>query len=133
MSSQKLSGEVFYPSKEIIEQANIKDWDELNKNASEDYIGFWESLANELDWSKKWDKVLDDSNKPFYKWFVGGKCNISYNCLDKHVRTFRRNKLALIWEGEKGEFKSMSYYALHRETCKFANILRSMGVKKGIA
>ncbi|MBU2492690.1 MAG: acetate--CoA ligase [Bacteroidetes bacterium] len=131
MPSEGLNGEVFYPSSEVIEYANIKNWDELNKRASEDYLGFWESMAGELDWFKKWDKVLDDSNKPFYKWYTGGKCNISYNCLDRHVKTFRRNKLALIWEGEKGEFKSMSYYALHRETCKFANILRSMGVKKG--
>ena len=131
MASQKLSGEVYYPSQEVVNYANISNWDELNKNASSDYLGFWGSLANELDWFKKWDKVLDDSNKPFYKWFTGGRCNIAYNCLDKHVKTFRRNKLALIWEGEKGEFKSFSYYALHRETCKFANILKSMGVKKG--
>ena len=131
MSAKELSGEVFYPSQEIIDYANVKNCEELNKKASENYTGFWESMANELDWFKKWDQVLDDSNKPFYKWFVGGKCNISYNCLDRHVKTFRRNKLALIWEGEKGEFKSLSYYALHRETCKFANILRSMGVKKG--
>lgn len=131
MSSKQLSGEVYYPTQEVINYANIKDWDELNKKASENYLGFWESMAEELEWFKKWDKVLDDSNKPFYKWYVGGKCNISYNCLDRHVKTYRRNKLALIWEGEKGEFKSMSYYALHRDTCKFANILRSMGVKKG--
>lgn len=131
MPSQKLSGEVYYPTQETINYANINNWDELNKFASSDYLGFWESMANELDWFTKWEKVLDDSKKPFYKWFVGGKCNIAYNCLDKHVKTFRRNKLALIWEGEKGEFKSFSYYALHRETCKFANILKSMGVKKG--
>jgi len=131
MSSQKLSGEVYFPTQEIINYANISNWDELNNKASSDYLGFWESMAKELDWFTKWEKVLDDSNKPFYKWFVGGKCNIAYNCLDKHVKTFRRNKLALIWEGEKGEFKSFSYYALHRETCKFANILKSMGVKKG--
>lgn len=131
MPSKKLSGDVYYPSQEVVDYANIHDWDELHKKASKDYTGFWESMAEELDWFKKWDKVLDDSNKPFFKWFVGGKCNISYNCLDRHVKTYRRNKLALIWEGEKGEFKSMSYYALYRETCKFANILRSMGVKKG--
>ena len=80
---------------------------------------------------QKWDKVLDDSNAPFYKWFVGGKTNIVYNCLDRHVATWRRNKLALIWEGENGEVRTFSYHALNREVCKFANVLRSMGVKKG--
>jgi acetyl-CoA synthetase len=75
--------------------------------------------------------VLDDSNKPFYKWFVGGKTNIVYNCLDRHVASWRKNKLALIWEGEKGEMRSFSYHALNREVCMFANVLRSMGVHKG--
>ena len=82
-------------------------------------------------WFEPWTKVLDDSNKPFYKWFVGGKTNIVYNCLDRHVETWRRNKLALIWEGENGEKRTFSYHALNREVCMFANVLRSMGVKKG--
>ena len=131
MPSQKLSGEVYYPSKEIIEKAHIKDWEETDKRAKKDYAGFWEEIANELHWFKKWDKVIDDSKKPFYKWFTGAKTNIVYNCLDAHIKTFRRNKLALIWEGENGEGKTMSYFALHRETCKFANVLKSMGVNKG--
>jgi acetyl-CoA synthetase len=75
--------------------------------------------------------VLDDSNKPFFQWFVGGKVNIVTNCLDRHVDTWRRNKLALIWEGEKGETRSFSYHTLNREVCMFANVLRSMGVRKG--
>ncbi len=128
---QKMTGEVFYPSEEVIQKAHIKNWDELNNEANEDNLGFWEKMANELHWFKKWDKVLDDSNKPFFKWFVGAKTNIAYNCLDVHVQGYRRNKLALIWEGEDGEFRSFSYYALHRETCKFANVLKSMGVQKG--
>ena len=127
----KLKGEVFYPSEDVINQANIKDWDELSKKASKDYEGFWSDIANELDWFAKWDKVIDDSQKPFYKWFTGAKTNIVYNCLDRHVTTSRRNKLAFIWEGENGDFKAYSYYALHRETSKFANILKSMGVGKG--
>jgi len=131
MADIKLHGEVFYPSKKVVQYANIKDWDELDKKAKEDYPGFWESIAAELDWFGKWDKVIDDSQKPFYKWFTNAKVNIVYNCLDRHVKTSRRNKLALIWEGENGEFKAYSYYALHRDTCKFANILKSMGVKKG--
>lgn len=131
MSNTKLSGEVYFPSKEVIEKAHIKDWDKLNDYATNNNEAFWEERANELHWFKKWDKVLDDSEKPFYKWFVGGKTNIAYNCLDIHTKTYRRNKLALIWEGENGEGKTMSYFALHRETCKFGNVLKSLGVKKG--
>ncbi|MBI3123804.1 MAG: acetate--CoA ligase [Ignavibacteriales bacterium] len=131
MSNTKLSGEVYYPSKEIIEKAHIKDWDALNEYATNNNEAFWEERANELHWFEKWNKVLDDSEKPFYKWFVGGKTNIAYNCLDIHIKTSRRNKLALIWEGENGEGKTMSYFALHREACKFGNVLKSLGVKKG--
>ena len=80
---------------------------------------------------RRWDQVLDDSNKPFYKWFVGGKTNMALNALDRHVTTWRRNKLALIWEGEDGEKVSLSYWRLWQEVNKFANVLRSMGVKKG--
>ncbi len=131
MNNKKLIGEVYYPSEEVINNATIKDWDELDKSAKKDYQGFWAKRANELHWFQKWEKVLDDSNKPFYKWFTGGKTNIVFNCLDKHVNTYRRNKLALIWEGENGDTKTYSYFALHRETCKFANVLKSMGVQKG--
>lgn len=131
MSGKKLSGEVYYPSQETIDKANIKNWDELDKYADDNYQKFWGERAEELHWFKKWDKVMDDSNKPFYKWFVNGKTNISYNCLDRHVKTYRRNKLALIWEGENGDSKTMSYFALQRETCRFGNVLKSLGVKKG--
>lgn len=131
MPDKKLSGEVYYPSDDVIQKANVKDWNELSEAAEDDYEGFWEKLADELHWFEKWDKVLDDSGKPFYKWFTGGKTNIAYNCLDVHVKTHRRNKLALIWEGEDGEVRTFSYYNLHRETCKFANVLKSMGVEKG--
>lgn len=126
-----LSGEVFYPSEEVIKRANLQDWETLNKFANENYEGFWEREANELDWFQKWDMVLDDSNKPFYKWFTGAKTNIVYNCLDRHINNHYKNKVALIWEGEKGDSRVFSYYALHRETCKFANVLKSLGVQKG--
>lgn len=131
MSNKNLSGEVYYPAKEVIDNATIKDWDQLNKKANEDYSGFWEERAKDLHWFSKWEKILDDSQKPFFKWFTGAKTNISYNCLDIHVKTYRRNKLALVWEGEKGDSETMSYYRLHQETCRFANILKSMGVVKG--
>jgi len=130
MAEQKLHGEVFYPSPEVIKNANAK-CDELYSFAEKDYLAFWAREAENLHWFKKWDKVLDDSNKPFYKWFVGGKTNIAYNCLDVHVKTYRRNKLAFIWEGENGDFRALSYFALRRETCRFANVLRSLGVQKG--
>jgi len=130
MAVQKLSGEVFYPTNEVKNHANAK-CDELYSFAAKDNLAFWAQEAENLHWFKKWDKVLDDSNKPFYKWFTGGKTNICYNCLDVHVKTYRRNKLAFIWEGENGDFRALSYFALKRETSKFANVLKSLGVGKG--
>ena len=126
-----LEGEVFYPPKAIIRKANIKEYDQLYKRSIEDREGFWAEEAKRLKWYKKWDKVLDESNKPFYKWFTGGKTNIIQNAIDRHLTTWRRNKLALIWEGEPGDLRTFSYHALNREVSKFSNILRSMGVKKG--
>lgn len=131
MAEHKLSGEVFYPSDDVLRHAHVKNWEEVAQAAEKDLEGFWAKEANELHWFEHWNTVLDDSKKPFYKWFVGGKTNIVYNCLDRHTLTARRNKLALMWEGEKGEFRSFSYFALRRETCKFANVLRSLGVQKG--
>ena len=131
MATKKLSGEVFYPSQESIDNAVLKDWDKLNNFALMDYEGFWTKEAEELEWFGKWDKVLDDSKKPFYKWFTGGKTNIAYNCLDRHLKTYRKNKVALYWEGENGDSRVYSYFALHREVSKFANVLKSLGVNKG--
>jgi acetyl-CoA synthetase len=131
MMEKNMSGEVFYPVKEIMDIAHVKNWDEMNKRAQDDLEGFWAEEAENLHWFKKWDKVLDDAKKPFFKWFTGAQTNIAYNCLDVHMKTARRNKLALFWEGENGDFKSYSYYLLYKEVCKFANILKSMGVQKG--
>lgn len=122
----------FYnPSKEIVRKANVKDYDTLYKESVEDREGFWNTEAKKLDWYKKWDKVLDSSDKPFYKWFTGGKINIVHNAIDRHLQNATRNKLAIIWEGEPGDFRTFSYHALNREVCKFANILKAMGAKKG--
>ncbi|MCX6153927.1 MAG: acetate--CoA ligase [Candidatus Kapabacteria bacterium] len=121
----------YYPNEDVIKNAHIKDWDSFNSEAMNDPEGFWEKHARELHWFEDWNCVLDESNKPFYKWFKNGKTNIAYNCLDVHMQTYRRNKLALVWEGENGDVLTHSYYSLHRETTKFANILRSLGVKKG--
>ena len=92
---------------------------------------YWDEKARALVWFRTWDKVLDDANKPFYRWFVGGKINASYNCLDRHVATEKKNKVAYIWEGENGETKTITYYQLYKEVNKFAKILQDLGVKKG--
>ncbi len=86
--------------------------------------------GTELEWFQKWDTVLD-WQPPFAKWFVGGKINISYNCLDRHLTTWRKNKAALIWEGEPGDSRTLTYAQLHREVCQFANALKQLGVQKG--
>ncbi len=128
----KMEGDVYYPSDEVVEQANIPDWDEMAQFALKNLEGFWAERAEELEWFEKWDKVLDDSNKPFFKWFTGAKTNIVHNCLDRHVKTWRKNKLALIWVSEDGkEERTFSYYSLNREVNRFANIIKAMGVTKG--
>ncbi|MGD9897681.1 MAG: acetate--CoA ligase [Calditrichaceae bacterium] len=121
----------FHPSSEVIEQAHIKDYESIYKRSIEDREGFWAEEAEKLGWYEKWNKVLDDSEKPFYKWFTGGKTNIIHNAIDRHLKNWRRNKLALIWEGEPGDVHTYSYHALNREVSKFANVLKSMGVRKG--
>jgi acetyl-CoA synthetase len=131
-SRPKLEGEVYYPSDEVVAQANVPDWELLADSALKDLEAFWAERAEELEWFRKWDKVLDDSKKPFFKWFVGGKVNIVHNAVDRHLKTWRKNKLALIWVSEDGkEERTFSYYALHREVNRFANIIKAMGVEKG--
>jgi acetyl-CoA synthetase len=98
--------------------------------AERDPEGFWARFAGELEWSRPWDKVLD-WQPPHAKWFVGGRLNISVNCLDRHVRGARRNKAALIWEGEPGDRRTLTYWDLYRQVSAFANVLKSLGVKKG--
>ncbi|PJF21107.1 MAG: acetate--CoA ligase [Phototrophicales bacterium] len=128
---QTNTSEWFYPPEHIVQNANVPDYETVYQKAVEDPISFWAERAETLEWYQKWDKVLDDSNAPFYKWFTGGKTNIVLNALDRHQKTWRRNKLAIIWEGEDGEKRSFSYWRLNQEVCKFANVLRSMGVRKG--
>jgi len=92
---------------------------------------FWAEKAKAIDWFKPWDKVLDDANPPFYKWFVGGVLNVAYNALDRHVKTPRKHKLAYIWEGELGEVRTYTYYQLYREVNRLAQVLKDLGLKKG--
>ena len=131
VNNQKTEEELYYPPPGVVSQANVQEYDELYEYSLRDPESFWAERAEELEWYQKWDKVLDDSNAPFYKWFVGGKTNIVHNALDRHLKTYRKNKLALIWEGEPGDTRTFSYYALNREVCRFSNVLRSMGVQKG--
>ena len=121
----------YHPSDDIIKNAVAPDYDALTAEARQDLEAFWAKQAENLHWFKKWDKVLDRGDAPFYKWFVGAQTNIAYNALDRHVKTWRKNKVALIFEGEQGDKSSYSYWRLWQETNKFANVLRSMGVKKG--
>jgi acetyl-CoA synthetase len=131
MTEQMDVKEIYSPHVDVKESAIVKDHNVLVDHARRDLAGFWAEQADQFQWFQKWDTVLDDSAKPFYKWFVNAKTNIAYNCLDRHVATWRRNKLALIWEGEDGDVRTFSYHALSREVCCFANVLRSMSVKKG--
>ncbi len=127
-----LHGEVYYPPEEVVARAHVQDWEKLLEEAAADPVAFWEARAKELvDWFEPWERAFDDSNAPFYKWFIGAKTNIVHNALDRHITTWRRNKLAYIWEGEDGTRRTMSYYRLWREVNRFAAILKSMGVEKG--
>ncbi len=120
----------FPPPSDFTSQANMADPD-IYAKAAADPEGFWAGLAEELDWFQKWDTVLDWSDAPFAKWFIGGKLNVSYNCIDRHVKNGRRNKAAIVWEGEPGDWKVYTYGDLLREVCQFANGLKSLGVQKG--
>jgi acetyl-CoA synthetase len=123
--------QVYHPSPEMIAQAHVPDYEAVYAQSQDDMAAFWAERAEELEWYRKWDQVLDESEAPFFKWFLGAKTNIVHNALDRHVQTWRRNKLALIWEGEDGSVCTYSYGQLHREVCQFASVLKSMGVEKG--
>ncbi len=126
----------FPPPKEFSAKAHIKsleEYKELYKKSVEDPEGFWSEQARNLDWFQKWKKVLDYSftGDLYVKWFQGGKLNVTVNCLDRHLKTPRKKKAAIIWEGEPGESRTYTYEQLHREVCKFANVLKKRGVKRG--
>ncbi len=119
----------FSPPASFRKRAVVRD-DSIHRKAKRDPEKFWASIASELHWEKRWKKVLD-WKIPYAKWFVGGKINISFNCLDRHLAGPRRNKAALIWEGEPGERRTYTYKDLHREVCQFANALKKLGVQTG--
>ncbi len=133
IESQLNEQRIFPPSPEFSKGAHIHSLDvyeSILKRATEDPEGFWAEIAAELHWFEPWQKVLE-WDLPFAKWFVGGKTNISYNCIDRHLTTHRKNKIAILWEGEPGEVRALSYQMLHREVCRFTNVLKSLGLQKG--
>ncbi len=133
ITSVLLETRKFPPPSDFAAQANIRtdeQYQEMWQRAKDDPAGFWGDMAANLDWFKKWDKVIDGA-MPDTRWFVGGKINVSYNCLDRHLLGPNKNKAAIIWEGEPGDTRVLRYQDLHREVCKFANVLKSLGVQTG--
>jgi len=135
ITSMMAEKRVFKPSKETRQKAYIKslaEYKKLYQRSTEDPEGFWGELAEQIDWYRKCDKVLvDDFKEAKHEWFVGGKLNVSYNCLDRHLKTWRKNKAAIVWEGDTGDSKTLTYQELYYQVCKFANVLKKHGVKKG--
>ncbi len=126
---------IFYPPKELSASAYIKSFDEyqkIYKRSLDNPEGFWGDMAKDLDWFKKWEKVLvEDFKEAKHQWFIGGKLNVTYNCIDRHLTTWKKNRAALIWEGDIGDTCSLTYQQLYYEVCKFANVLKKHGIKKG--
>ncbi len=120
---------IFSPPPAWRDHARVTDPGVYDRAAA-DPEAFWAEFARELDWMQPWTTVLE-WKPPHAKWFGGGRINVSANCLDRHVRTAHRNKAAIIWEGEPGDRRTLTYFDLHREVCQFANVLKSLGVKKG--
>src|SRR4051794_13535459 len=125
-----LDQETFPPPEDFAEQAVVTDAG-IYESADADYEGFWAERAEALHWDKKWDQVLDWSNPPFAKWFVGGKLNVAYNCVDRHVEAGNGDRVAYHWRGEEGEELDVTYADLHRDVQRFANGLKSLGIEKG--
>lgn len=124
---------VFQPPEAFARSAQVRsleEYERLSKEARESPETFWARAADELHWFRKWDAVLK-WEPPYAEWFVGGKINISYNCLDRHLETWRKNKAAIVWEGEPGDQRTLTYSQLHREVCRFANVLKRLGVERG--
>lgn len=124
---------VFPPPENFRQSASInsvEEYERLCAEALESPETFWGRMADELHWFKKWETVLE-WNLPHAKWFIGGKTNVAYNCLDRHLQTWRRNKAAIIWEGEPGDQRTLTYQQLHTEVCRFANVLKRAGVETG--
>src|SRR5690348_16740255 len=125
-----LDQETFPPPDGFKDQAVVAD-DAIYESADQDYEGFWAERAEALHWDQKWDKVLDWSDPPFAKWFVGGKLNVAYNCVDRHVEAGNGDRVAFHWRGEEGEERDITYNDLHRDVQRFANALKDRGIGPG--
>ncbi|MBD3217363.1 MAG: acetate--CoA ligase [candidate division Zixibacteria bacterium] len=124
----------FDPPQDFSEGSHLKSTDEyekLYKHSLENPEEFWAEMAEELHWFRRWDNTLNSDNAPFYKWYENGKTNITYNCIDRHLENSNRNKAAIVWEGEPGDQRVMTYWDLYREVNKLANALKKLGIKKG--
>src|SRR5688500_6225854 len=119
----------FPPTAQFTAAAHVSSRDVYDE-AARDPEAFWARMADELEWTKRWDRVLD-WKPPHAKWFVGGKINVAVNCIDRHIRGARRNRATLIWEGEPGDRRTLTYWDLYCEVNRFANVLRKLGVEKG--
>jgi len=123
---------VFKPHYTVVEEAHIKNWEaELEKG--KDHENYWAEKAERFEWFRKWDRVLDESNRPFYRWFVNGKINMTYNAVDRWLDTDKRNQVAILYVNERGDERKLTYYELYREVNRTANALKSLGIKKGDA
>ena len=125
-----LDQETFAPPEEFAENADVTD-ESVYEQADEDYEAFWAEQADTLKWQEKYEQVLDWSDPPFAKWFVGGKLNVAENCVDRHVEDGNGDRVAFHWRGEEGEEEDITYADLHRDVQKFANALKDVGVEKG--
>src|ERR1700691_4115739 len=124
---------VFPPSAQFRKHAALKaaDLEGMYAKAARDYVGFWADLAvSEIDWQRPFSAALDDSQAPNYRWFTDGRLNVSHNCLDVHLGE-RGNKTAIVFEGEPGDVRKLTYAELHAEVCRFANALKAKGIRKG--
>ena len=131
-ANDNASRSIYPPNAAIIDEAWVKDWRQVEDSASKDPLDYWDRRAKELTWSKPWPRVQDDSEAPFFKWFVGGQTNIVTNAIDRHLDGPRKNKLALLWQSEDGkETRTFSYFSLNRAVTQMANVLKALGVHKG--
>lgn len=108
-----------------------KTTEQLRALAEQGSEAFWAEMSKGISWYKEWNKIFDDSNAPFYKWFLDGKLNACYNCVDRHLSSWRKNKAAIIFEGELGDSRVLTYQDLYREVNKLANVLKGLGIKRG--
>ena len=118
---------VYPPSEAVTIQANVKEYNQLYHKSITQREQFWAEQSETLEWYKKWDKVLDTSKKPFFKWFVGAQTNIIHNAIDRHLKTWRRNTRPSIWARENGDLRRYSFHALNSEVTNFAIILKALG------